>query len=71
MIKLYKVCDEIKSYNNFDSIELNTILKDKILSSKYELEFHGDSTEIIKIIMRKITNFIINIPINLLDLKCM
>ena len=54
IIKLYEACDEIKSYNNFESIELNAIFKDKILSSRYELEFFGDGTEIIKTIMNNI-----------------
>ncbi len=56
IIKLYEVGDEIKNYNNFDSIELNAIFKDNILSSKYELEFCGDSTRIIKTIMNDVFN---------------
>ena len=40
IIKLFEVGDEIKSYNSFDSLELQAILKDNNpngLSSKYEL----------------------------------
>ena len=56
IIKLYEAGDEIKSYNNFNSMELNAIFKDKILSSKYEIEFFGDGTEIIKTIMNDVFN---------------
>ena len=51
IIKVYEVCEEIKSYNSFDSLELQTILKDDNsngLSSKYELKFFGNSENIIK-----------------------
>ena len=51
IIKLFEVGDEIKSYNSFNSIELQAILKDNNLnglSSKYELKFFGNSENIIK-----------------------
>ena len=51
IIKLLEVGDEIKSYNSFNSIELQAILKDNNLSglsSKYELKFFGNSESIIK-----------------------
>lgn len=51
IIRLFEAGDEIKSYNSFNSIELNTILKDNNingLSSKYELKFYGDNEEILK-----------------------
>lgn len=51
MIKLYEAGDEIKIYNSFEPIELNTILKDNNLnglSSKYELKFYGNNENIIK-----------------------
>lgn len=51
IIKLYEAGDEIKSYNSFDSIELDAIFKDNNLnglSSKYELKFYGNSENIIK-----------------------
>ena len=51
IVKLFEVGKEIKSYNSFDSMELQVILKDNSvngLSSKYELKFFGYSENIIK-----------------------
>lgn len=45
-IKLYEAGDNVKNYSSFESIELMAIMKDKNLSSKYELEFIGDNKEI-------------------------
>ena len=51
IIKLFEAGDEIKSYDNFNSIELQAILKDNNLdglSSKYELKFFGNGESIIR-----------------------
>ena len=51
IIRLFETGNEIKNYNNFDSIELNTILRDNsldALSTKYELKFYGNNEAIIK-----------------------
>lgn len=50
-IRAYKAGEEIKSYNNFESMELHEIFKNKTLNSKYNLEFSGDGSEILKAIM--------------------
>ena len=51
IIKLFEAGDEVKNYNSFDSLELQTILKDNStngLSSKDELKFYGNNENIIK-----------------------
>ena len=51
IIRLFEAGDEIKSYNSFDSMELQTILKDNNLnglSSRYELKFFGNNENMIK-----------------------
>lgn len=54
IIRLFEAGQEIKSYNNFESMELQAIFKNKTLNSKYNLEFYGDSSEILKAIMNNV-----------------
>ena len=54
IIKLFEAGQEIKSYNNFESLELKTVFRDgglNCLSEKYNLKFFGDSREIIRAII--------------------
>lgn len=51
IIRLFKAGQEVKEYNNFESMELQEILKDTsldALSTKYNLEFYGNNEEILK-----------------------
>lgn len=65
IIKLYESGSrEIKKYDNFKYVELNTIFKNKNLNSKYNLEFYGDDSEILKAIMNDVFNDYKNVYAN-------
>lgn len=48
IIKLYDAGKEIKKYDSLEILELQILLKNKKICGNYNIEFYGDSKEIIR-----------------------